>query len=284
MQTPPQNPQKGSSQPEGEHIKKDKGKKSMSPKDAKEVSTKSDYDDETIHVPGSMVESSKKKDLKKFDFVTESGEHVHLTKEHISAQKKIEEEAKAEAARCEGETRKEELIGLLGPEVVYREDDTSEIIPEFQAIDLHLGEWREVVKACPNKKGKGWTSIYKQIQERIDYLHTTEAELGIDLDRPLTEQDPLDRLNDLANKKRKHADDIHDFFRANKRLKSSVQYKDHPAGTVLNEPVLEIFFGLHQGPWLDDHARTFSSLLLVKIDKRNLNPLKQMRVIEQLRQ
>ncbi|GJX54075.1 hypothetical protein Tco_0282444 [Tanacetum coccineum] len=260
MQSPyPQYPQKGSSQPEGEHIKKDKGKKVISSKDAEEVSTKSDSDNETTHVPGSKVESSKKKDLKKFVFVTESGEHVHLTKEHISAQKKIEEEAKAEAARCEGEMRKEELIDLLRPEVVYREDDTSEIIPEFQAIDLHLGEWREVVKACPNKK-------------------------GIDLDRPLTEQDPLDRLNDLANKKRKHADDIHDFFRANKRLNSSVQYKDHPVGTVLNEPVIEIFFRIHQGPGLDDHARTFSSLLLAEIDKRNLNPLKQMRVIEQLRQ
>ncbi|GJW01083.1 hypothetical protein Tco_1556334 [Tanacetum coccineum] len=149
----------------------------------------------------------------------------------------------------------------------------------------------------------------------MDYLRTTEAELGIDLDRPLSEQDPLDRLNDLANKKRKHAYDIHDFFRANKRLKSSVQYKDHPAGTMLNEPVLGmllfnsyhrqdfvtiedlidfsntmlytvqgIFFRLHQGLGLDDHARTFSSLLLAEIHKRNLNPLKQMRVIEQLRQ
>ncbi|GJS46966.1 hypothetical protein Tco_0597087 [Tanacetum coccineum] len=252
----------------------------MSSKDAEEVSTESESDDETTHVP-----------------------------EQISAQKKIEEEVKVEAARREGEIRKEELVDLLGPEVVkiYREDDTSEIIPEFKASDLHLGEWREVVTACPNKKGKGWTFIYKQIQERMDYLRTTEAELGINLDRPLSEQDPLDRLNDLANKKRKHADDIHDFFRANKRLKSSVQYEDHPAGTVLNEPVLgmilfnsyhrqdfvtiedfrdfsntmlytvqEIFFRLHQGPGLDDHARTFSSLLLAEIDKRNLNPLKQM--------
>ncbi|GJW68737.1 hypothetical protein Tco_0123161 [Tanacetum coccineum] len=256
----------------------------MSSKDAEEVSTESDSNNETTHVPGSM---------------------------------KIEEEANAEAARREGEMRKEEPIDLLGPEVVnkyynenlqydkyydkmlnrratsritncdiltrkgpitlkvYREDDTHEINPEFKASDLHLGEWREVVKACPNKKGKGWMSIYKQIQERIDYLRTTEAELGIDLDRPLSEQDPLDRLNDLANKKRKHANDIHDFFRANKRLKSSVQYEDHPAGNVLNEPVLEIFFRLHQGPGHDDHARTFSSLLLAKIDKRNLNPLKQ---------
>ncbi|GKA12461.1 hypothetical protein Tco_0692007 [Tanacetum coccineum] len=228
------------------------------------------------------------KDDEDFEFVTESGEHVHLTKEEISAQKKIEEEAKAKAAKREGKIRKEELIDLLGPEVVnkyyndklkydrycdkmlnrrensritnydiltrkglitlkvYREDDTSKIIPEFKASDLHLDESREVVTACPNKKGKGWTSIYKQIQERMNYLRTTEAELGIDLDRSLT----------------------------NKRLKSSVQYEDHLAGTVLNEHVIG----------LNDHARTFSSLLLAEIDKRNLNPLKQMRVIEQLRQ
>ncbi|GJR45082.1 hypothetical protein Tco_1313185 [Tanacetum coccineum] len=214
----------------------------------------------------SSIIHKKKKKLKKFDFVTESGEHVHLTKEQISAQKKIEEEAKAEDARREGEIRKEELIDLLGPEVVnkyyneklqynrycdkmlnrraksritncyiltrkgsitlkvYREDDTSEIIPEFKASDLHLGRWREVVTAFPNKK----TS------------------------------------------------------KANKMLKSSVQYEDHPTGTMLNEPVLEIFFRLHQGPGLDDHARTFSSLLLAEIDKRNLNPLKQTRVIQQL--
>ncbi|GKE63840.1 hypothetical protein Tco_1514207, partial [Tanacetum coccineum] len=109
-----------SSQPEGEHIKKDKGKKAMSSKDAEEVSTEIKSDDETIQVPGSMVESSKKKELKKFDFVTESGEHVHLTKEQISAQKKIEEEVKVEATRREGEIRKEELIDLLGLEVVNK--------------------------------------------------------------------------------------------------------------------------------------------------------------------
>ncbi|GKE76361.1 hypothetical protein Tco_1542481, partial [Tanacetum coccineum] len=77
---------------------------------------------------------------------------------------------------------------------VYREDNTSEIVHEFKASDLHLGEWREVLTTCPNKKGKMWTSIYKQIQERMDYLCKTEAELGIDLDKPLSEQDPLDRL------------------------------------------------------------------------------------------
>ncbi|GKE06595.1 hypothetical protein Tco_1398613, partial [Tanacetum coccineum] len=129
-----------------------------------------------------------------------------------------------------------------------------------------------------------------------------------------SEQDPLDKLNDLAKKKIKNADDIHDYFRANKRLKSSVHYEDHLAGIVLNEPVLgmilfnsfhrkdfvtikdfrdfqsemlytvqEIFFRLHQAHGLDDLARTFSSFLLAEVDKRNLNPLKQIKVIEQLR-
>ncbi|GKC12352.1 hypothetical protein Tco_1009134, partial [Tanacetum coccineum] len=90
-----------------------------------------------------------------------------------------------------------------------------------------------------------------------------------------------------------------------KKFKSSVQYEDHPAGNVLNEPVLgmilfnsfqrhnfviiedfedfsnemlytvqEVFFRFHQGPSLDDHARTFNSFLLAEVDKRNLNPLK----------
>nr|GEW72151.1 hypothetical protein [Tanacetum cinerariifolium] len=139
----------------------------------------------------------------------------------------------------------------------------------------------------------------------------TEVELGIDLDKPLSEQDPLDKLNDLENTKRKHVDDIHDYFRANKRLKSSVQHKDHPAGTVLNKPVMdmimlnsyymhdfitiedfreflneilrttqEIFFRLYQGHSLNNHARTFSALFLAEVDKRNLNPLKQMRPIK----
>ncbi|GJQ95399.1 hypothetical protein Tco_0006538 [Tanacetum coccineum] len=296
----------------------------MSSKDDEEGSDSKS--DDIVNLTGSKVESSRKKKLKKFDFVTKDGNHIHLIEEQIKAQKKIEESTKAEAAKHEVEVRKEELVDLLGPDVVskyykaklqydnyydkmlniraksiitncdvltrkgpitlkvYREDGTSEVIPNFKANDLHLGEWREVVKACPNRKGKG------------------------------CEQDPLDKLNDLANKKRKHVDDIHDYFRANKRLKSSVQYEDHPAGTVLNEPVLgiimfnsyhgqdfvtiedfrdflnemlrtvqEIFFRLHQGPSLNDHARTFSALLLAEVDKRNLNPHKQIRPIEQLR-
>ncbi|GKE77432.1 hypothetical protein Tco_1543552, partial [Tanacetum coccineum] len=42
------------------------------------------------------------KKVKKFDFVTKDGRHIHLSEEQINNQKKLEEEAKAEAAKQEG--------------------------------------------------------------------------------------------------------------------------------------------------------------------------------------
>nr|GEW67825.1 ribonuclease H-like domain-containing protein [Tanacetum cinerariifolium] len=247
--------------------------------EAEKESTDSDSNNET-HVIGSMVKPSRTKKLQKFEFIIEDGRNIHITEEEISYQKKLEEDAKAEAAKQKREVRKAELVDLLGLEVlkkyyndklqsdrycdkilnrraisritncdvltrkgpitlkVYKEDGTSEIIPNFKASDLHLGEWREVMKVYPNRTGKGWEIIYKQIGTRMDYIHTTKTKLGINLDILLSKQDPLDKLDDLANKKRKLADDIHDYFKANKRLKSSIHYKDQLPGTVLNEPVL----------------------------------------------
>ncbi|GJZ62471.1 hypothetical protein Tco_0618608 [Tanacetum coccineum] len=101
-------PPKSSSQLEGELTKKDKGKVAMSSKDAKEESAKSNSDDDTINLAGSIVESSKKKKMKKFDFVTKGGEHVHFTKEQIKEHKRIGESVKADAAKQEVEERKEE--------------------------------------------------------------------------------------------------------------------------------------------------------------------------------
>nr|GFA69178.1 hypothetical protein [Tanacetum cinerariifolium] len=155
-----------------------------------------------------MVKSFKEKKLKKFDFVTEDGWHIYLSKEQINNQKKLEEEAKAEAAKQEGEVKKAEVIDLLGTEVVhkyynyklqydryydkilnrraesritncdiltskgpitfkvYREDGTYEVIPNFKVSDLHLCEWREVMKACPDRNRKGCKpSMIKYKQE-----------------------------------------------------------------------------------------------------------------------
>ncbi|GJQ90668.1 retrovirus-related pol polyprotein from transposon TNT 1-94 [Tanacetum coccineum] len=144
---------------------------------------------------------------------------LQCSKEQINSTKEIEERAKAKAKqlnmKSEEEKTKEKLVDLLGIKnhqncdvltkkgpitlKVYREDGTSEVIPNFKANDLHLSEWREVMNACPNRTGKKGLAI-------------------------------------------------------------------------------------SSGLGLDDHVRTFSSLLLAEVDKRNLNTLKQMRVIEQLRQ
>ncbi|GJU29350.1 hypothetical protein Tco_1172939 [Tanacetum coccineum] len=77
--------------PSRPRLGKDKGKKAMSSEEAKKESTNSDSDDDT-HLTSSMVEPSKAKKINKFDFVTEGGKHIHLTKEEINHQKKIEED------------------------------------------------------------------------------------------------------------------------------------------------------------------------------------------------
>nr|GEW60577.1 hypothetical protein [Tanacetum cinerariifolium] len=86
---------------------------------------------------------------------------------------------------------------------IHREDGTSEVISNIKVSNLHLAEWREVVQACPDRKEKGWKIIYELIKIRIKYLDQTKKELKIDFKKPLKEQDPLNELNDLANKKRK---------------------------------------------------------------------------------
>nr|GEV99108.1 hypothetical protein [Tanacetum cinerariifolium] len=136
MQSPFQSLPKSSSQPEGEHIKKDKGKKEMSSEEAEKESTNIGFNDnDETHVTGSMVESSKTKKLKKFDFITEDGKHIHLTEDKINQQKKIEEEAKAKVAKHEGQVRKAKLVDLLGPEVRIR---AKEITPQFSFNHLAI--------------------------------------------------------------------------------------------------------------------------------------------------
>ncbi|GJU75914.1 hypothetical protein Tco_1272984 [Tanacetum coccineum] len=83
---------------------------------------------------------------------------------------------------------------------VYKEDKTAEVIEKFKVSDLQLAEWRET---------------------RMEYLEQTEKELHIDFNKSLQEQDPLDELNDLANKKRKRTDDSTDHSSSSKKYKSS---------------------------------------------------------------
>ncbi|GJX78299.1 hypothetical protein Tco_0325110 [Tanacetum coccineum] len=104
---------------------------------------------------------------------------------------------------------------------VYREDETIEVIANLKVSDLHLAEWREVVQTCPDRKEKGWKTIYGLIKTRMEYLDQTEEELKIDFNKPLKEQDPMNELNELANKKRKRTSELKDHSRLTKKHKSS---------------------------------------------------------------
>ncbi|GJZ92651.1 hypothetical protein Tco_0664716 [Tanacetum coccineum] len=84
----------------------------------------------------------------------------------------------------------------------------------------------KVVQACPDRKEKGWKTIYGLIKTRMEYLDQTEKELKIDFNKPLNEQDPLNELNDLANKKRKRTGDSTNHSRSSKKHKSSVQHEE----------------------------------------------------------
>nr|GEV57844.1 hypothetical protein [Tanacetum cinerariifolium] len=77
-----------------------------------------------------------------------------------------------------------------------------------------------------------------KINHRMINLHKIKAEMELDFSKSPSKQDPILKLNAFARKKKKHADDIHDYFRSTKRYKSSVKYEDHLARTVLNEPSL----------------------------------------------
>ncbi|GJT55661.1 hypothetical protein Tco_0990715 [Tanacetum coccineum] len=116
-----------------------------------------------------------------------------------------------------------EVLTKKGPITlkIYREDGSDEVISNLKVSDLHSAEWREVIQACPDKSEKGWKTIYDLVKTRLDQLTQTEQELKIDLNKPLKEQDPLNELNELANKKRKRTSDLKDHSRSTKKHKSS---------------------------------------------------------------
>ncbi|GKE50434.1 hypothetical protein Tco_1481692, partial [Tanacetum coccineum] len=131
----------------------------------------------------------------------------------------------------------DELVGLLGIDIVtqihipitlqlYREDGINKVIPNVKVSGLHLAEWKEDVQACPDRKEKGWKTIYRLIKTRMKYLNQTEKELKFDFNKPFKEQDPLNELNDLAKKKRKRTGDLKDHFGLTKKHKSSIQHEE----------------------------------------------------------
>ncbi|GJW02121.1 hypothetical protein Tco_1560977 [Tanacetum coccineum] len=108
-----------------------------------------------------------------------------------------------------------EVLTKKGPITlkIYREDGSDEVISNLKVSDLHSAEWREVIQACLDKSEKRWKTIYDLVKTRLNQLTQTEQELNIDLNKPLKEQDPLNELNELANKKRKRISDLKDHSR-----------------------------------------------------------------------
>ncbi|GJT43883.1 hypothetical protein Tco_0952598 [Tanacetum coccineum] len=72
----------------------------------------------------------------------------------------------------------------------------------------------------------GTIKVIANFKTRMEYLDQTEKELKNDFNKPLKEQDPLNELNDLANKKRKRTGDSTDHSRSTKKHKSSVQHEE----------------------------------------------------------
>ncbi|GJV26980.1 hypothetical protein Tco_1383428 [Tanacetum coccineum] len=276
-----------------------------------EVVEITDTDSDAESIPTcTLKESSKSKTLTKFTYITKK-DVVDKVKYDKYCLKMLNRRAQGKIINCDVLKRGKDHINLK----VYRDDGSEEIIQNYKISDLHLGEWKKLMDACPKRTRAGWTTIHAQTRQKPDALHKTEQELELDLSIPLEEQDPIIKLNLLGKKKRKHADDLHDYFKSTKRSKKSVQYGDCQVGIILNEPTLrmilfnsrqrqdfiniedfeelnndmlyhvqDIFFRLRQGPGMYDLARTFSSFLVAEVDKRNLNPLKKIRLIEQLRQ
>nr|GEU75898.1 hypothetical protein [Tanacetum cinerariifolium] len=127
----------------------------MSSKEGEKESTESDFDEEA-HVIGSMVKSSKEGEVRKAELIDLLGPEVV----HKYYNYKLQYDRYCDKMlnrRAKSRITNYDVLGRKGPITfkVYREDGTYEVIPSFKVSDLHLGEWREVVKACPDRKGKG---------------------------------------------------------------------------------------------------------------------------------
>ncbi|GJV92636.1 hypothetical protein Tco_1540449 [Tanacetum coccineum] len=173
--------------------------------------------DEETHSPkttpqpkGEQVKDKGKKALSHKEADKEESEsdfdaEVRLTSSlEIKNQKKIGQAVKADVAKAKIKKGKEEFFDLQG-------------------LDVGIA---------------GWTTIYSQIRKILDNLYKIKEELEVEFSKPLSEQDPIIKLNTLAKKKRKNVDDLYDYFRSTKRYKTSVQFDDHQEGTILNEPSL----------------------------------------------
>ncbi|GJS16521.1 retrovirus-related pol polyprotein from transposon TNT 1-94 [Tanacetum coccineum] len=171
-----------------------------------------------------------------------------------------------------------EVLTKKGPIIIkiYREDRFDEVISNLKVCDLHLAEWREVLQACLEKSEKEWKTIYDLVKTRVDQLTQTEQELKIDLNQPLKEQDPLNELIDLANKKRKRTSDLRDH---SSLLASVAEVPSASALQVLRRlgsiftSVYAVVQKLKKESWLElQFSLADNSKLNVRISSKEITP------------
>ncbi|GKC41337.1 hypothetical protein Tco_1059059, partial [Tanacetum coccineum] len=113
---------------------------------------------------------------------------------------------------------KDELVDLLGKNVVTQYYTKKLLFDKYYDKILKRTKSSKIIKCkVLTKKGPITLKIYREdgsdevisnLKTRLDQLTQTEQELKIDLNKPLKEQDPLNELNELANKKRKRTSDL----------------------------------------------------------------------------
>ncbi|GJZ88412.1 hypothetical protein Tco_0660194 [Tanacetum coccineum] len=119
-----------------------------------------------------------------------------------------------------GTNLKDELIDLSGKDVVTQYYTKKLLFDKYCDKILRRKKTPNITNyEVLTKKGPITLKIYREdgsdevvsnLKTRVDKLAQTEQELKIDLNQPLKEQDPLNELIDLANKKRKRTSDLRD--------------------------------------------------------------------------
>nr|GEX17876.1 hypothetical protein [Tanacetum cinerariifolium] len=113
----------------------------------------------------------------------------------------------------------------LNSKLMREKDDTeTEVLNMRRGMGATKNKGKEVMTLNETKEEESKTALKLKLGHItiIENLYKTKQELEINFNKPLCEHDLLDKLNDLARKKRKHADDIHDYFRSTKKFKSLV--------------------------------------------------------------
>nr|GEY07011.1 hypothetical protein [Tanacetum cinerariifolium] len=122
-----------------------------------------------VALPAEGEKNTKDADTKfKYELVDLLGKNVvtqYYTKKLLfdkCCDKILKRKKSPKIMKCEVLTKKCPIILKI-----YREDGFDEVISDLKVSDLHLGEWREVIQACPDKSEKGWKTIYDLTDESL---------------------------------------------------------------------------------------------------------------------